>query len=381
LNNPLLRRKKVDSFVFAHQRKVLIDSEYIDIYTKYFLDALSNQSYELLEYSYKGKNIKKKSKNHNFLDILTLRRMLQIKSIKFSEDELTYIKTIQSAFNEEFGITYDFEALFERRILKYNNEYKYYEKLFIKRKPQVIYVVVAYSHHALIAAAKNNNIKTIELQHGVISRYHLGYHYPNCNQEIKCFPDHLYLFGEYWKDVADYPIKKDKMIVTGFKYFQNRMSTYSDVNKKDKQILFISQGAIGKYLSEYVYRLAKELPDYKIIYKLHPGEYSRWRDEYAALVNASKLDNVKIVDTNEKTLYHYFAESNYQIGVFSTAIYEGLAFKCKTVLVYLPGIEYMESLIDKKYAYLAKSQEELESLVLSIKDSDFNNISSEILFG
>lgn len=381
LNNPLNRKRIVDSFIFMHQRKTVINDKYIDIYTKYFSDTLDNDNYELLEYSYKGKNIKKKSRNHMFLDVLTLRRMLQSKSGNFTNEELEYINNLQNAFKEEFGVKYDFLTLFSNRILKYNNEYSYYDKLFKKRKPKVIYVVVAYSHHALIAAAKNNSVKTVELQHGVISRFHLGYNYPNCKKEIKCFPDELYVFGEYWKHAADYPISQDRMTSIGFKYFLNNMSEYSDIKRNEKQILFISQGAIGKRLSEYVYKLAKELPNYNIVYKLHPGEYSRWRSEYSELIKAAKLNNVKIVDTNEKTLYHYFAESNYQVGVFSTAIYEGMAFGCKTVLVDLPGIEYMEDLIGKKYALLAKDSEQLKSVILDIDNKEFNNITSEILFG
>ena len=382
-NNPLLSSKKVDSFVFLHQRKVLIDNKYIDIYTKYFLDSIKDKNYEMLEYSFKGKNIKKTAKNHKFLDALTVRRMIQPKFTysDFTKEEREHIETLRSAFEAEFGVTYDFAAMFARRIEKYKNEYKYYDKLFKRRRPKVIYLVVSYSHHALIAAAKDNNIKTVELQHGTISRYHLGYNYPHCTKAIKCFPDELYVFGDYWKDAADYPIAKDKITAIGFKYFQNKISSYTKITKDEKQILFISQGVIGKGLSEYALSLAKELPEYKIVYKLHPGEFARWKEEYAALEEASKLPNVKIVDTNEKTLYHYFAESDYQVGVFSTAIYEGIAFKCKTVLVELPGIEYMDDLVSKNIVHLVKNNEELKNAVLNFNDKGFNEISNTALFG
>ena len=42
--------------------------------------------------------------------------------------------------------------------------------------------------------------------------------------------------------------------------------------------------------------------------------------------------------------------SKIQIGVFSTAIYEGLGLSCNTFLYNLNGVEYMQALIDSEYA-------------------------------
>ena len=47
-----------------------------------------------------------------------------------------------------------------------------------------------------------------------------------------------------------------------------------------------------------------------------------------------------------------FSVSEYQLGVFSTALYEGVEFGCKTILADLPGIEYMDQFI--KYNHLSK---------------------------
>ena len=48
-----------------------------------------------------------------------------------------------------------------------------------------------------------------------------------------------------------------------------------------------------------------------------------------------------------------------QIGAFSTAIYEGLAFNCKTFIIDVPGVEYLDDLIDKNIVKKVKSSEEL----------------------
>ena len=89
------------------------------------------------------------------------------------------------------------------------------------------------------------------------------------------------------------------------------------------------------------------MKDYNIIYKLHPGEYDTWRQNYPELVN--DLDNFKVIDNSETPLYQLFAQSNYQVGAFSTAIYEGLMFNCKTFILDVPGVEYLSDLIKKGY--------------------------------
>ena len=44
-------------------------------------------------------------------------------------------------------------------------------------------------------------------------------------------------------------------------------------------------------------------------------------------------------------LYEFLSRVEYQVGVFSTTLYEGVEFNCKTILLYLPGIKYMDKFI------------------------------------
>ncbi|MBO6104425.1 MAG: hypothetical protein J6O99_00830, partial [Methanobrevibacter sp.] len=68
------------------------------------------------------------------------------------------------------------------------------------------------------------------------------------------------------------------------------------------------------------------------------------------------------------------AKSHYQIGAFSTAIYEGLAFNCKTFIIDVPGVEYLDDLIDKDIVKRVKSSEELINYInngnISIQEYD-----------
>ena len=139
------------------------------------------------------------------------------------------------------------------------------------------------------------------------------------------------------------------------------------------QILFISQGVIGKYLSKVAFDLACELKDYKIIYKLHPGEYETWRQNYPELVEASAFDNFEVIDHSEIPLYKLLAESKYQVGAFSTAIYEGMMFGCKTFILDVPGVEYLDDLIGRGYVFKIKDVDDLNDNLESFKPTDYDN--------
>ncbi|MCQ2738010.1 MAG: sialyltransferase, partial [archaeon] len=197
------------------------------------------------------------------------------------------------------------------------------------------------------------------------------------------------------------PIESENLITMGFPYFEENSKEYQYMMpSSDKtQVLFISQGVIGKYLSKFAYDLSLSLLDesllivdegekgknnkskgYEIIYKLHPGEYETWRENYPHLLETKNLcenTNVsfKIIDDNITPLYELFAKSEYQIGAFSTAIYEGLSFDCKTFVINVPGIEYLDDLIDKQ---IVTKVNNIEPVLEELKLNKSNNKNSNI---
>jgi hypothetical protein len=103
----------------------------------------------------------------------------------------------------------------------------------------------------------------------------------------------------------------------------------SVANDSVKQILFVSQSSIGLQLSKFAAELDEILPGtYSVVYKLHPNEDESWEDNYPWLAES----DVNVIAEQEPSLYELFSESELQIGVFSTALFEGLAFGLKTLL-------------------------------------------------
>lgn len=376
LNNPFSGNDKKDVLIFDHPRKTIFNNEFMDIYSYFLVDQLKNKSFEVMEAPYLNKHYTQKKEYIKYTDRIQLGSYIYKKfnNVNFTEKELDLISKVKSELESAFNLNINLEWILKIHILNFKYDYKTYLKLFKKRKPKMIFVVVAYENQAVVKAAKDLGIEVIELQHGTISDYHLGYSYPLKSRnhgEIAYFPDRILTFGDYWINPKTCPISDENIIPIGFPYFEAQSKDFKNIKSNPKQILFISQGVIGKYLSKIAVKLARELIDYEIIYKLHPGEYETWRQNYPELVCG--LDNFKVIDNSKTPLYQLFAESAIQIGAFSTAIYEGLMFNCKTFVFNLPGVEYLDDLVDNGYVCKVNDLNELISNLNSFSPKEYDN--------
>jgi UDP-N-acetylglucosamine:LPS N-acetylglucosamine transferase len=374
--NPLIG-KKVDVLIFDHPRKVKVGNDYIDIYTEYLAQDLENkgQSFEIIEEDYLKEHFastflnKRKYLDSYFFHTLLLKVKLKKDMGFFSHKE--FIRKVDLRLKHEFRVNLNLEKMIQEELMKFKLKYKYYYDILKKKKPKQIFIVVGYTHTFIIKAAKDLGIKCIEIQHGVISEYHLGYRYSE-PKKVTYFSDSLYTFGEYWTKNMTLP-DYCKIEEYGFGYLNNQLNNYIYSSKK-KQIVFISQGTIGKSLSEIAVKIAKQHNDYEVIYKLHPGEYNIWKKEYKKLFEAEKCMNLKIIDNNDVPLYKILSESIIQVGVYSTALYEGIALGCKTFLYSTYGVEYLEDLLNNKVAFSFNNSDGLSNLINQMESLEFKSI-------
>lgn len=121
--------------------------------------------------------------------------------------------------------------------------------------------------------------------------------------------------------------------------------------------MFLSQGPIGKRLSNLAIDLAKKLnkDEYRILYKLHPGKKERYKEEYKKLEQYGIL----VIYKDEDVLYELFANSEVQIGVYTTAVYEGLGFGLDTYIYKIELSEAMDELCNLGYARYVNDGDEL----------------------
>lgn len=337
-----------DALVYSHPRVTFVDDEYIDIYTKFFIDEQLENGERIteIESSKHGYNSKKEHKFSHRNDWINLSSRLCSKmiTVSLSDHEEAKISLMEKEIFSFFGCEIDLNSFFTTCVEDFIATEAIYKMAFKKTKAKTIYIVVSYFNAPVISAAKACGMQVIELQHGTFSQYHLGYSFPNRKKPLDYFPDKLYVWNEYWKGLISMPISESNVIVDKFRFLENEKSRYSHLIRNDNQVVVLSQGAIGEEIAGYFLNHIHLFGDYDIFYKLHPGEFDSYKS-YPSLKRLSERRNLKIIK-DEIPLYELFATSKWQVGVFSTALYEGAEFGCETILLNINGIEYMDRFIE-----------------------------------
>jgi hypothetical protein len=182
------------------------------------------------------------------------------------------------------------------------------------------------------------------------------------------FPDYLLVWGDIWKEPAYIPLPNDRIISTGYPYLDKKKADYGSVNST-QQIIFLSQASIGDELSKIASKLSlNDDINYDIIYKLHPNEYENWEDRYPRLLEA----DLRVIGENGPELYNLFAESSIQVGVYSTALFEGIAFGLSTYIYKISGWEYVKNLVSDISVQTFTSDKELINILQNIKHTSKN---------
>jgi len=84
-----------------------------------------------------------------------------------------------------------------------------------------------------------------------------------------------------------------------------------------------------------------------------------------------------VIDDDSEPLYKLLAQSKVLVGVYSSAIYEGLGLGIRTYLFNLPGIEHMEELIESQLVSVVSS---VDDLVKKIQKTNVDTTKAEYFF-
>jgi len=357
--NALLSPRSQVLFICTSRRILEKDGLWWDIYTDPFIVNLNTPPLALEKHYENNHYVPAKTPGLRYLDIIEflafLKKTMRIAKVSFTKNESSLLLKIRREILRRFGVELDVESL-TRGILE---DRKARLPLFIRMlkriRPEVVILSQGYGWEDLVEACKSLGITSVELQHGVISPFHFGYSFEGEFRKKTTFSDYLLVFGDYWRSCTEYPIRKDHVVSVGFPYLESKMKLYLRVVKK-KQILFVSQETTGTILSKFAVELSQVQDlDYDVLYKLHPRECEGWENRYPWLLSSS----VKVIETHESVLYELFAESMIQVGVYSTALYEGLAFGLQTYVIDALGVEYMNTLLETGLVRKVSSVEEL----------------------
>ncbi|WP_238161097.1 hypothetical protein, partial [Kribbella antibiotica] len=240
---------------------------------------------------------------------------------------------VGAALSALTGVSVPVGALLAREVPKHLRLRALYRRLLKRHGIKTVYVVVAYFHQHIVGAARDLGIRVVELQHGAISPFHLGYSYPG-RPVVADQPDELWTFGSYWSTVADLPAGMVARVV-GVPYLP------APGPKDPSLAVFLSQGTTGGDLLHVASSVAKANPSLKVLFRLHPSEHA---------TDYSPSSGVEL-STSGNTL-DLLARATYQVGVSTTALFEGMALGCRTAVADLPGHEYLAGPIAAGHAML-----------------------------
>lgn len=273
-----------------------------------------------------------------------------------------------------YGVEYDLNRLLDQMVCGYyvyQTKRKEFDRILKRIDPKIILEVVGYNIDCMIVneLAAKRGIPTVELQHGATGISHMAYnYYPGTR--VEQFPQYFFAFSRFWIEMARYPLPTDRVKEIGFPHLCEKAQKAKE--KIDKcfpyQIVFISQPKIGERMSEIAVELNELLDDgqYKIVYKLHPGEYERWQKRYSKLA----ASGIEVIDNSKTDLYELFAASSVQIGGYgSTATFEGLEFDLRTYIMREGAYPGVTALCEKGLARFFDTAQDLYQMILSDTDT------------
>jgi len=373
--NPFLKslsNKKKRSLIVPHSRKV----SGVDIYTKRLEDSLTDSIV-----------IEEKVINTNFTLSLYFIFSKIFSAIfpysKLSTYDTNLIKEMENDILKQLDIKIDISKLIKSELRNFFILEKIYYKLLKKLGIKKIFTVVAYLKPYIVSSAKKLNIPIYEMQHGTITKYHLGYSYPN-NNFVTHSPDYLLTFGKYWSETTPLAQNIEPVLYGApMNHFKEEANCESSLLKDT--ILVCSQGVIGYKLFLFSLEVAN-LTNEQVIFNIHPSES---KEAYNKIINDLEIKVPKnfLINDSTKEFFNYLKTTEYQAGVFSTSLFEGLSYNKKTVLIDLPGVEYMEGLINKFNIPIVRTPKEFvlalkTAQVFDSKKSDYfysKNINNQFL--
>ncbi len=265
------------------------------------------------------------------------------------------------------NIEEDFAEKIRKKLYYYYYGYDYYRSyitnVFKKLNPKIIFVRTAtYGRFKsiLLKIAKENGILTGEFQHGNISESHVAYNYGDAifesEQYKKYLPDYILTYGDYWNEKIKIPSKK---MTIGNPHFYESKKKYKEIKEQKDSILIISQGTITDKFVKIAKYLSEKLQNYRILFKLHPGEVpfeGRYKELY-------KYANIELAKSGD--IYEYLAQFENIVACYSTTIFEALGFNKK---LFILNNKLSEEFIPENIGLRFKENEELKDLILNTKE-------------
>lgn len=255
---------------------------------------------------------------------------------------------------------------------------KFLFEFLSKYRPKAVMIRCGYGrfHMALSQACKELNIPSVELQHGLITKYHIGYVKTMKSENRDCVPEYLLTYGDAFSEIVKKGnlFNSDKVVTVGFPYLEEITSSFATpegeikrfLNNFNKSILFTSQWILAEEIKRFVVELSRklknEMPNVGIVFKPHPNDPNNYSD--------IKCRNIFVADKYTDT-YQILNSVDIHSTVYSTTGLESFAFGKPNIFI---DIKQIYNKCGESYI-VSTPREFIEKLKYII--SDYDNASDE----
>ena len=249
---------------------------------------------------------------------------------------------------------------------------KYFRWLFRMTKCKAVVVVVYYKSYLFSAykVAKNNGIRVIELQHGVINN-HEEYWFEDRRGINNYTPDYLLTYGDIHNSWIKL-VNEKKPISIGYPYQEKCINKLKNLETDEKLIVIYpeSDSVFENILDRFINIIV--LFGYKVVMKIHPLQTKNVSLYYPVL---SKNKNVKIITKdNSEGIYYWLKRAKHHIMASTTVGLEAVAFDHTNICICLNiPHDQTQCLLDWGIARGFSSEDELVDLIKNpiIYNSEF----------
>jgi hypothetical protein len=363
---PWLRENSFDSLHFPFARKRRLEGRVVDLLSEPLLkdQALgrtlildSGRPREMYQ-SGPDRTVRSRDMVHALANVASITSFIRL--LPLAEEECRYMAPLM---RREFGIGEPISKFrLARRVAFFSASRRLFRNVIQRSGAKRLFMAGRPGTSGSIAAAQDLGIPTAELQHGIVTPYHVGYHYPN-RPFVPYAPSHFMTFGKFWTEKIELPRNTTAITIGSGNPAHNLGRSKTKI---PRNVVAISQGTIGARLFQAISQAAEEAPDWSFVFRPHPWEdFGTYKAKIAARTNGNK--NLRISDESED-FYALLGSADVQIGVYSTAVFEGMAMGARTIILALPGAEHMAQAVALGDAVLAESQNDVARL-LSIAPS------------
>ena len=371
--NPFFHRSKgIERFVIPHSRQTQINGRFIDPLTQPAWAYQSPDTSLLLD---RAGSPKDPDRNNNELSLEVVQRLAWIRRqsspIRLTRQDNSLICEISRQLGfERLSTGLTLASQIKKHARAFVGQKSVFDKLIRQKKPTHFYFVVGYGLEALIDAAQENGVDTVEFQHGTLGRGHLAYDYKEWDR-VPYFPGVMLGFGHAWFEGTHFPRHTDRVMI-GNPFLERRIQSARERTvRQPKTLLVISQGSISEAISNEIMAFANARPDWQIWYRPHPGE-----NPEDIRARFGSLSTVR-VDAGSP-FCEQAAAAEVAIGVYSTAVIEALLAGCRIALLDLGrSTNAFQHLAEQGKARMVTSGNELADAIEEIPHGDARDYYAE----